>query len=457
MLGKDEHGAAAKNRGAIFIVALGTLLAVLDLGIINISLPSIAQGIGVPAPQAVWVATVFQLACASTLMICSTVSTIIGRRPIYVGGLLLYAGGSLGASLSQHFEMLIGFRILQGLGAAALFSLGPSLLRSLYPPHQLGRALGLNALIVGLGLAAGPSLGGLMLSLADWPWIFVINVPVGLAAAWLAWLTLPRDPLQQALFDWQGALLSAIAMGCFLLAIERLGHDTPALAVALLALSLAVGWCFVGRQRVASKPLLPLEIFHEPRFSLATVITLFAFTAQGAVFVSLALIYQLRMEMTPLQAALFFTPWPLALLLSGPLAGYLSDKIRPSLLSTFGLAVFCVGLVGLTWASQVHSASLLLVFSLICGLGYGFFQAPNNHEIMAHAPLALNAIASGVLASVRVLGQCLGSALVALALSLALGLDSALWAASAISLAALLISIKRLSFATLSPPLEESR
>lgn len=442
MQGSSSGGIDNKARLA---VVLGTLLAVLDLGVINISLPTIAASLGIPESQSVWVATVYQLVAAASLLIFSSISYNFGRRFIYCLGLGLFVGGTLGAALAPGFEVLIACRVLQGLGAAALLSLGPSLLKAIYPPHQLGRALALNALVVAFGLGAGPTLGGLVLWLGDWRWIFLLNAPVGFLALVLAWQSLPRDPRRHQAFDWTGAVLSALMMGGLMLAFERLSHgDRPWLAPAYLVLAVAAGGLFIARQKSATKPLLPLRIFNNVRFSYAIAVTLFAFTAQGLCFVALSFLYQTTLGYSALVAALLFSPWPITLLFSGPLSGRLSDRYNPAVLSTWGLMVFLLGIVLLAWSSAQGSLWLLLASSVICGLGYGFFQAPNNHEVMANADSDMSASASGVLASVRTLGQSLGTALFALLYAMTAGnIPLALTVAVGVTGLALLLSVQR--------------
>lgn len=426
-------------------VVLGTLLAVLDLGVINISLPTIAASLDITESRSVWVATVYQLVAAASLLIFSSVSYNLGRRFIYCLGLVLFVSGSLGAAVAPGFGFLIACRVLQGLGAAALLSLGPSLLKAIYPAHKLGRALALNALVVAFGLGAGPTLGGLVLWMGDWRWIFLLNVPVGGFALMLAWRSLPRDARRYEPFDWPGALLSVLMMGGLMLAFERLSHgDHPWIAPTYLALAVISGALFLARQKTARKPLLPLRIFGNLRFSYAIGVTLFAFTAQGLCFVALSFLYQTTLGYSPLIAALLFSPWPITLLFSGPLSGQLSDRYNPAMLSTWGLMVFLAGVVLLAWSSAQGSLALLLASSVICGLGYGFFQAPNNHEVMANAESDMSASASGVLASVRTLGQSLGTAMFALLYAMTAGnIPLALTVAVAVTGLALLLSVQR--------------
>jgi DHA2 family multidrug resistance protein-like MFS transporter len=442
------------SRKARLAVVLGTLLAVLDLGLVNISLPAMAAALGVGQSQAVWISTVYQLSCAAMLLVFSALSYILGRRRVFLGGLLVFSAGALGASLAPGFAVLIGFRALQGLGAAALLSLGPALLRHSYPLHRLGRAIGLNALVVAFGLAAGPLLGGMVLAIGGWRWVFALNIPIGLVAAWLTWSTIAIEPLHRGSFDWPGALFSALMMVGMLLALERFGQGTgPALALIWLLLALAAGWLFVRRQRSAPRPLLPLGIFRNARFALAIATTLLAFIAQGLAFVALSFLYQSGLGYSPLEAALLFLPWPVALLVSGPWSGRLADRVDPAWLSTAGLLVFLAGMSWLAWSSEGAGIAALASASLLCGLGYGLFQAPNNHEVMANAPLELSSTASGVLASVRTLGQSLGSAAFALVLSLFAGaMPLALWMAVAAAGAALLVSLLRIA----ASPLERT-
>lgn len=443
-----DHGLVGRQRRlATLVVVLATLMAVLDLGIVNIALPALANGLGVPGSQAVWIATAYQLVCAASLLSFAALSRLVGQWRVLTSGLVLYTLGALGASLSISLEPLLFWRVVQGLGGAAILSLGPSLYRSIFPRRLLGSAIGLNAMVVAFALASGPTMGGLVLSIANWPWVFAVNVPVGMVAIFLAWRTLPTEAWRGGGFDWPGALLSVLMMGGGVLAMERLGHGgSHLLIVGFAVLGLLAFGGFIWWQRRASVPLVPLSLFDEPRFASAALVTVLAFTAQGAAFVALPFLYQSVMNLSPLQAALLFTPWPLALLVSGPIAGRLADKHDPALLAAVGLTLFLAGLVGLGWLSTKTSVFSLLLPSLVCGLGYGFFQAPNNREIMGSAPLALSASASGVLASLRTFGQCLGSAVVALVMALRFGsVAMALWVATGVALIALMVSAFRLS------------
>lgn len=433
------------RRKATLIVVVGTLMPVLDLGSINIALVRLSNDLEMPASKIIWVATTYQLVCAAMLLTFSGLGRRWGHHRVFTLGLFCFGFGGCVVALSQSLGMLLTGRAIQGLGGAAILSLGPSLYRSIFPKRLLGRAIGLNALVVALGLACGPLVGGLILTLADWQWIFALNGISGFMAAYMAWYSLPRESQMERGFDGYGSFLSVAMMGSFVFAMERLGVGCNGWSALLFSLSLLALGLFIWRQRCTPTPLVPLSLFAIPRFSSAAVVTTFAFTGQGAAFVALPLFYQSVLGASPLMAALLFSPWPLALMFSGVWAGKLADKHDPAWLATLGLTVFLLGLVGIAWMSSSSDQWALLLPSLVCGLGYGFFQAPNNYEIMDRAPVELSACASGVLASVRTFGQCLGTAMVAIALIYAGGgVPIALWCGAGVTAIALICSLFRL-------------
>ncbi|GAB2781061.1 MFS transporter [Halomonas shantousis] len=438
-----------QRRLAVLTLIMGTLMAVLDSGIVNIALPTLAQEFEVAGSHAVWITNIYQLVCAASLLSFAALSHLVGRYRLYIGGLVVFTLASLGCALSRSLELLLLSRALQAIGAAAMLSIGPSLYRVIFPPRLLGSAIGLSTFVVAFGIAFGPSLGGGILYLASWPWLFAINVPIGVLALWLAWRALPREPARPGAFDWAGALLSAVMLGGFVLAIDRFGHGERGIIVMvpLVASGVCTG-LFVWRQRRAPRPLVPLVMFEEPRFALAAAVSLLAFVAQGAAFVGLPFLYQTQMDLSPLQAAWLFTPWPLALMFSGPLAGRLADRVNPTLLSSLGLGIFLLGMLAFALMGTAATTFDIVWRATLCGLGYGLFQAPNNREMIGSVPLELSANASGILASVRTFGQSLGTALVGLVLALSFGsIALALWLGCGSVVLALLLSVRRIPLA----------
>ncbi|OLO06052.1 MFS transporter [Salinicola socius] len=441
----DDGLPGRERRLALLAMITGTQMAVLDNGIVNIALPTLAKELAISGSESIWIANVYQLVTAALLLTFAAVSRRVGRHRLYIGGLIFFTVASLGCALARSFEFLLAMRGLQAIGAAAMLSIGPSLYRIIFPTRLLGSAIGLSALTVAFGIAAGPSLGGLILHVASWPWLFAINVPIGLLALVLGVRALPREKPILGRIDVWGALMSIVMLSGSVFALDQLGHGNGgALALVTLALSVICLVGFIYRQRHAARPLVPLALFAEPRFSFAAIVSMFAFLAQGVAFVGLPFLYQTVMGVSPIMSAVLFTPWPLVIMIIGPLAGRLADKGNPALISSTGLALFLLGMLALTGLDADSSYIDVIWRTALCGVGYGLFQAPNNREMIGSVSVELSANASGVLASVRTFGQSLGTALVGLILGLSFGsLTLSLWVGVGSVLVALALSLYR--------------
>lgn len=462
----DDGIPGAQRVGALCAVILGTTMAVLDGAIVNIALPSIARSLHTGADAAIWVANAYLLVAAMSLVTFAALGDILGFRRIFIAGFGIFMLASLGCSLSRSLPMLIGMRLLQGLGGAAAMSVGPALYRSIFPTRLLGAGLGVNALVVASATAASPALGGLLLSVANWPVLFAINVPLGVFTLYFGARFLPRKKGRGGAFDVWGALLSAVAMGATVLAADSLSHLSDAgqrgaalLTSALFALvALGAGALFVYWQRRAKSPLLPLKIFASKRFSLATLTSICSFTAQGITLVSLPFLLQSAYGYSVLKSAVLFSPWPIAIVMAAPVAGRLADRVVPGKLSSAGLAVLTFGLAMLALLPTNPSEIDIVWRNAVCGLGFGFFQSPNNRELMGSAPRELSGAASGVLAVARTFGQCLGAAVVAIVLALGMrghavgpsgrfapgAISVSFWIAAAAAFLATFISVNRI-------------
>ena len=431
------------RRLAVVVIAIGTTMAVLDGTIANVALPTISRELRVPAAASVWVVNAFQLAVAVTLLALASLGDTIGYRRVYSGGIVVFTVGSLFCALSSSLPALVAARVLQGFGAAAIMSVGPALYRTIFPSRMLGRALGISALVVASSATAGPTIGGAILAVLPWPWLFALNVPIGVVDAALALRALPMQPTAHRRFDVTSALLSIPAIGCFVIGLDGFARGAPAATIAVsFALALGFGVTFVRRQASIAHPLLPLDIFRERRFSLAAATSLCSFIAQGLAFVALPFLLQGGMGYSPVASGLLITPWPLMLALVATPAGRLADRFPPPALCTIGLAVFAVGLATLALL-PAHAVPLDVAWRCaVCGAGFGFFQSPNNRELLGSVARERSGSASGVLATVRVTGQALGAALVAIVFAagaaavtstrpgVAHGADTALWLGS---------------------------
>lgn len=422
----DEGLPGTERRLAMIALMTALAMTVLDGTIVNIALPQIAISLKVSAGAAIWVANGYLLAVAMTLATFASLAARVGYRNQFAAGLAVFTLASLGCALAPSINVLIGMRLLQGIGASAILSIGPAILRTIFPNRLLGRILGVNALMVASFSAIGPTLGGMLLSIAGWEWLFAINVPLGAIGVVLALRALPGErTLALGRFDGAGAVLSAAAMGALIMAAEacqRLGAPGQAENAGLEALAYGVtailaGTAFVWRQRRAQQPLLPLSLFASARFSMAALTSLISFIGQGMAFLALPFLFQSNYGYSALHAALLFTPWPLGIILAAPQAGKLSDRYPPIALSSAGLATFTAGLVLLALLPAQAQTWDICWRGFICGIGFGFFQSPNNREMLSNTSREHSAAASGVLAIMRTFGQCLGAALMGIILS----------------------------------------
>lgn len=444
----DEGLPGRERRLAVLALVLGTSMAVIDTTMVNVALPRIADDLQVTGAQVVWVINLFQVVCAAFLLVFAALSELLSRRRLYTFGMALFSLAAVGAALSTRLESLLLFRALQGLGAAATLSIGTSLYRSIFPTRLLGSALGLSSMVVAVGYATGPAIGGLVLSLASWPWLFILPAPLGVTAAWLAWRALPREPRRQGSFDVFGALCAIATLAAFFAAMRALDNGALRLPVLLWLMLAGLAFAlFVWRQRRAPHPLLHLTLFKVSRFRLALAAQSLAFIGHGVAFVALSFLFQENMGMTPLQTAWLFTPWPLTVMVVGPLAGRLADHLNPALPASVGLGLLLVGLVALA-RLDIDAGMLDILWRMaLCGTGFGLFQSPNNRELMGSIPRERSANASGTMSTTRTVAQSLGVALVGAFLAAGLPLQATLWLGSLSCLLALIVSLSRLPLA----------
>jgi len=431
---------------AMITVGLAVTMSTLDSSIANVALPTIATDLGASPASSIWIVNAYQLAITISLLPLASLGEIREYRRVYRAGLALFTAASLACALSHTLIALTVSRIVQGFGAAGILSVNTALVRFIYPRDWLGRAIGINAVIVSISAALGPTIAAAILSVGSWEWLFAINVPLGIAAL-LGARALPRTPRGAHRFDLLSAGLSALTFGLTITAIDGVGHHEPLVAIGVEAiLALGLGAVLVWRQLSQAWPLLPIDLLRIPIFAMSIATSVCSFIAQMMAYVALPFFFQDSLGRSAVETGLLMTPWPLMTAVVAPISGGLADRYSAGMLGGIGLAIFGVA-IALVAFLPPHPGVIDIVWRLaLCGLGFGLFQSPNNRAIINAAPRQRSGGASGMLGTARLLGQTTGAALVALifGVSVSAGTTIALSTAAAIALVAALVSCLRI-------------
>ncbi len=403
---------------AILTIALGLVMAVIDGSIANVALPTIARDLDASPAFSIWIVNGYQLAITISLLPLASLGEIIGYRRIYLAGMLLFTLASLFCALAHTLPLLTIARILQGFGAAGILSVNTALVRFIYPRVLLGRGIAFNALVVAVSAAVGPTVASVILAVSTWPYLFAINVPLGVVTLALGMRYLPHTRRAPHAFDWQSATFSAVAFGLGIAAIDSAGHG-EALYLWLIEFAIAAvaGVLLVYRQTHLPAPLLPVDLLRIPIFALSIGTSIASFSGQMLAFVSMPFYLENHFGYSAVQIGLLVTPWPIAVAFAAPLAGRLVERYPAGLLGGIGLFLFAAGLASLAFMPLAASPFDVSWRMALAGAGFGLFQTPNNRTMIAAAPRERSGGASGMLGTARLLGQTIGAALVAMFLA----------------------------------------
>lgn len=361
-----------------------------------------------------WVYVGFTLTSTATLLTAGRLGDVLGRRRVYVAGMLLFTVASALCGIAPDIRFLIAARVLQAFGSAMLLSNGASLLVEAFPPEQRGRALGLFGTVVALGLSAGAPLGGLLLTEPSrWPLLFLINLPIGLAGAVLSWRALPPGTASETRrIDVRGAVLLAvvaIALGALIEAFRE--NADPGRIAGLAAVAILAGVVFHRVETSEASPVVDFELLRSRVFSGGSLALLFTFAALPGM-VLLIPYYLHDLGGVPMQhVGLVMLSGPVALSVGAPLSGSLSDRIGTRIPTVAGMLVCAAGYVLLALGVTAHPHPADVAWRcFVIGAGMGGFTAPNSSAVMGAAPRDRLGLASGLLATMRNLGASVGGA-----------------------------------------------
>lgn len=410
-------------------ILLGISLSVLDATIVNLALPDITRDLGASASASVWVVNAYQLATLGLLLPCAHLGDRLGYRRVYLVGLSIFTAASLLCVIAPTLPLLAAARAVQGVGAAGMMAVNAALVRLTYPGDMLGRGIALNSVVVATASVAGPTVAALVLSVASWPWLFGIHLPLGLVVLWLGRRALPANtaPAAAGRLSPVDLVLNMLMFALVFFAADALsarsGGTSDATvwlsSGALLAAGVVVGAFYLRRQRRLAVPLFPIDLLRIRIFALSMCTSVTAFGAQTLAFIALPFLLLEAQGRSYLEAGLLITAWPAAIVLVAPIAGRLIPRYHGGMLGGLGLAVLAAGLAALALAPQQPARWDLVWRLALCGAGFGLFQSPNNHTIIMSAPLRRAGAASGMLGTARLTGQSLGAVLVGIIFSVA--------------------------------------
>jgi len=393
-------------------VGTGTFMSALDGSVVNSLLPLLRAALRTDVATVEWVVTVYLLVVSGLLLGFGRLGDLRGHKTVYLTGLVGFVSSSALCGLSPSVGWLIAARAVQAVSAAMLFANSPAILTGTFPAKQRGQALGLQAVMTYLGLTAGPSLGGLLAQHVGWRSVFYVNVPVGATAVFLSARFIERDAPQRGRppFDTAGAALFFFGLLALLVALNQ-GHAwgwTSPWVFLLAIVSGALLFAFVRRERRIAYPMLDLTLFSRRAFSSATVSAILNYVCvYGIVFLVPFYLIQGRGLRTG-EAGALLTAQPLAMMISAPISGTLSDRVGVRIPATAGMAVLACGLFLLSRVGESTPFLQVEMALVVCGLGTGTFIAPNTSGLMGAAPKDKQGIAAGVLATARNAGMVLG-------------------------------------------------
>ena len=423
----------------LIVLCLAVFMLLLDTTVVNVAQVKIKESLGASLTQIQWILDSYILAYAVLLLSFGRLGDIYGRKRFFMIGMAIFTTASVLCGASEWIGnqtglsgvyLLIFFRVLQGVGGAFMMPQSLSLLTVNFPPERRGAALGIWGSVVALGAIIGPIVGGLIVTDYSWPWIFLINLPVGIVSLFLVHRIVPesKDPLASHKIDWTGVVLSGVGIFCLVFACiegNRLGWTDPVILGLFLASAILMG-VFVWWERRVADPIVKIELFQHRNFTVANIIAMVVAFGMLGIFFPMTLFLQEVLGFSPIKAGLAMTPMSLMILVGAPIAGRLSDRIGPRWLLFAGTAIMAIGILFITYQVSTETTIASLAPALIVtGIGMGMTFSPMTAAAMRDVPPRVAGSASGVLNTTRNIGQVLGIAILGSVLQTRMGTHTA--------------------------------
>ena len=428
---------------AVLTLMVSLAISALDVTMANVALPAIAADLGIEPRKVVWVMIAYNVTMLVTLLPLSALAERIGFRRMFVIGTSLFMFWAVAVALSNSFTMLMVARTIQAVGTSMLMCMFGGLVRSIYPAAQLGFGISLNSLVVSVMAVLGPTLGAFIIEWLSWQWMFFLYLPACFAT-YFGVRFLPDVPPVSRPFDWLACGLSAVSLGLFVIGLDLLLSVTTWALAALLTAVVAGVWLY-RRSREQDAPVVPLDLLRVKPVAYAVGASAAVFAGQTAAFVAFPFYLINVLAYGYAEIGILLGGWAIGSAVMAPASGYLSDRYPVAILCGIGAAFSAGGLVWLMLLPQGASFVSAWLPMLVGGLGFGFFQSPNNRAMLAGAPHHRSGAAGGLQATTRVFGQSVGTALAAMAFQIGgeYGASVAIGVGIALATLALVINIVR--------------
>lgn len=397
----------------LLVISLGAFMGFLDVSIVNVSLPTMAKFFGVSTSSVFWVILIYVIVLGSFLIAFGKLAQQRGYKKVFLTGFFLFIIGSAMSGLAQHFDTLIMARFIQAVGAAMFSAITAAMVAIYLPENVRGRNMGIIATMGSLGMALGPVLGGFLTQYINFHWIFYINVPIGILAILLGKAVFYETEKQPGKIDAFGIILIFVAQTTLIFALNR-GLDygwTSPIILGTIATSIIFWILFIFQESRTAEPLLDLNFIRIKRIALATAGNFFFNMPYSGAVVLLPFYFELAKGFSVSQSGLALAIMPIAIMIVGPMAGILSDRIDPNKVSLIGALIGILACILIALFNQSSSILFVAIALLVMGASVAAFNPPNTKFIVGESPYKYRGIASGLVNTARMMGNGFGVAI----------------------------------------------